>query len=198
MSEMLYHVKRTIVDLKNDVTGALQKVDIRGTYTDLAKAKEAAKREIVDEGYEKDDFPVYDVKGDPDEWKHGDGIFVYAEAPEGEKFWVRIETTPNELNLKGTNGKVEEKLFHVIQTTIHYNKDRSGAIRDTSIEGTFTNFDDAKKKALTCLLDEDVSKSDFAEYDEFTGQQDWAFGEDTIVHAVGVAGENYVVAIIRK
>ncbi|KAF2471025.1 uncharacterized protein BDR25DRAFT_303577 [Lindgomyces ingoldianus] len=198
MGDMLYHIKRTLVDIKNDATGALQKVDIRGTYTDLSKAKAAAKNALLEEGYEKEWFTVYDVRQAPEDWKHGDGVFVFAKAPEGEMFKVALETTPNNLNLTGKDGKVEEQLFHVLQTTIHYNTDRSGASRDTSLEGTFTDMEEAKAKALSCLLDEDVSKDSFAEFDEFTGQTDWAFGEDVMVHAVGVGGENYLVSIIRK
>ncbi|OCK85857.1 hypothetical protein K432DRAFT_285901 [Lepidopterella palustris CBS 459.81] len=197
--DMLYHIKRTMVDIKNDATGALQKVDILGTFTDLSKAKAAAKNALFAEGYEKEWFTEFEVK-DGAEWKHPDGTFVYAKAPDGETFTVALETTPNTLALMGdADGKVVEKqLFHVLQTTIHYNVDRSGANRETSLEGTYTTFEDAKNAAMGCLLDEDVRKESFVEYDEYDGQEDWAFGEDTMVHAVGVGGENYLVAIIRK
>jgi hypothetical protein len=197
--EMLYHVKLTMVDFKNDATGALQKVDICGTYTNLAQAKMAAKSALIKSGYEETWFSVYDTQNAPSKWTHGDGIFVYAKAPGGETFTVGLETTPDTLGLKGNaDGGVEDKLYYVLQTTIHYNADRSGARRDTSIEGTYTNFKDAKNMAMTCLLDEDVTKDSFVEFDEYSGQEDWAYGEDIIVHAVGGEGENYLIAVISK
>jgi len=198
-SEDLYHVKRIMVDHKNDPTGALQKVDIRGTYTDLSNAKAAAKNALFEEGYEKEWFTVYDVRDGQDDWKHGDGFFVYAKAPEGEVFTVGLETAPNHAKFIGNDaGKVESEMYHVLQTTIHYNIDRSGASRDTSLEGTFRTFDEAKKAALTCLLDEDIRKENFVEFDEYTGQDDWAYGEDTMVHAVAQGGENSLVQVIKK
>lgn len=198
-TEMLYHVKLTMVDFKHDPTGALQKVDICGTYTDLEQAKTAAKNALIQSGYEESWFPVYDTRDTSKEWTHGDGVFVYAKAPEGETFTVSLETTPDTLGLKGNaDGKVEEKLFYVLQTSIHYDADRSGARRDTSIGGTYTSFDKAKDVAVTCLLDEDVTKDSFLEFDEYSGQEDWAYGEDVMVHAVGGEGENYLVAVITK
>jgi hypothetical protein len=199
MDDMLYHVKRTIVDFKNDATGALQKVDIRGTYTDLTNAKAAAKNALFDEGYEKDWFTIFDTHDTTEGWKHGDGTFVFAQTIDGETFTVALETTPNTLGLKGNpDGKVEDKLFHILQTTIHYNIDRSGASRDTSLEGTYKTFEDAKNMALTCLIGDDVKKDSFVEFDEFSGQEDWAYGENVMVHAVGIGGENYLVAVISS
>lgn len=42
MSELLYHVKRTIISFDEDASGATRTVDILGTFTDLTAAKAAA------------------------------------------------------------------------------------------------------------------------------------------------------------
>ncbi|KAF2493851.1 hypothetical protein BU16DRAFT_528056 [Lophium mytilinum] len=197
--ELLYHIKRTVNDIKNDPTGATQNVAIRGTYTDLAAAKAAAKTALTDEGYEKGNFEVYDVKDGSGEWKHPDGLQVFAQVTDGENVTVAIETTPNDTELVGNaDGKVEGPLYHILQTTIHYNLDRGGGKRETSIEGTYKGREEASKKAATTLLDEDVKKTDFAEYDESSEKEDWAYGEDVLVHAVAVGGENYLVAVVKS
>jgi hypothetical protein len=197
-ADMLYHVVRTITDIPNDPKGASQAVAIRGTFTELAAAKAAAKTALVDEGYETGLFDVYNVKDGSGTWNHPDALVVFAQVTDGETLTVAIETTPNAAGLAGNKeGKAEGALFHIVQTTIHYNLDRSGGKRETSIEGTFKDFEEAKEKALLVLLDEDVEKKDYVEWDEFTDQEDWAFGEDVVVHAVGVAGENYLVAVMK-
>jgi len=198
-SEMLYHIKRAITNITNDPKGATQSVAIRGTYTDLAAAKAAARTALLDEGYEKAMFEVYDVKDGSGTWNHPDALVVFAKVTDGETLTVALETTPNDAGLEGNaEEKVEGPLFHVLQTTIHYNLDRSGGKRETSLEGSFKGYEEAKEKALKSLLDEDVTRKDFAEYDEFSGQDDWAFGEDVLVHAVAVGGENYLVAVVKS
>jgi hypothetical protein len=42
MSELLYHVKRTIIRYDEDPSGATRDIDILGTFTDLVAAKAAA------------------------------------------------------------------------------------------------------------------------------------------------------------
>lgn len=42
MSNLLYHVIRTIIRFDEDSSGATRDVDILGTFTDLAAAKAAA------------------------------------------------------------------------------------------------------------------------------------------------------------
>jgi len=198
-TEDIYVIKRTEIDMKNDPTGARQLVSLRSTYVDLRAAKEASKTALFEEGYEREWFPTFDVRADnADSWTHGDGVQVYAVAPEGEIFKVEIETVPNRAGFTGDdNGKVVGDVWHVLQTTIHYNLDRSGAKRDTVVEGTYRTFDAAKQAALGALLDEDVTKESFEEYDENTGQEDWPFDEDTMVHAVGQGGENYLIQVLE-
>jgi len=200
ISEALFHIKRTLINLKKDPAGAAQEVDIKGTYTDLRGAKAAAKKILFDEGYEREFFSTYEVKGHNGEaWEHGDECQVYAVAPESGIFRVEIQTAENKLGfVGGADGKVGQELYHVLQTTIHYNLDRSGAKRDTTIEDTLDTAEQARQRALTVLLDEDISKENFERYDENTGQEDWPFDEDTVVHAVGQGGENYLVQVIKE
>ena len=84
------------------------------TFTDLSAAKAAARSALASEGYLKDDFEVYEEKdtADPDEWKHGDGVIVYAKAPAGQEFDVRLDTKPNPLKLKGNAAGEVEGVLH--------------------------------------------------------------------------------------
>lgn len=197
--EFLYHVKRTITDFADDKSGATRTTDILGTFTSLAAAKAAAHGALASEGYIKDDFEVLEQKDetDPEEWKHGDGCLVYAKAPRGQEFDVRIDTKPNVLNLKGNaDGEVEGHLHYVLQTTIDYNNDRIGGLQNTEVEGTYPTRKAAYAAAHTALLDEEVTKDSFAEYDEkeqFEGE--WPYGDEVLVHAVGETGENFYVSV---
>jgi len=111
-AEFLYHIKRTITDFAEDKSGATRTTDILGTFTDLAAAKIAARGALASEGYIKDDFETLEVK-DGAEWKHEDGVLVFAKAPAGQEFDVRIDTKPNVLNLKGNaDGEVEGFLHY--------------------------------------------------------------------------------------
>jgi hypothetical protein len=64
------------------------------------------------------------------------------------------------------------------------------------VEGTYTTRKAAFEAAKTCLLDDEVTKQSFAEYDEkadFPGE--WPYGDDCLVHAVGSTGENFKVFV---
>jgi len=197
-SDLLYHVKRTITDLAEDNSGASRTTDILGTYTDLAAAKAAARSALATEGYVRDDFDVYEVNDGAEEWKHGDGAIVFAKAPAGQEFEVRLDTKPNINKLKGNaSGEVEGFLHYVLQTTIHYNNDRIGGIQETEVEGTYTTRAKAIEAAKVALLDGEVTKESFAEYDEKDDERDkneWPYGDEVWVHAVSQTGENFKVA----
>ncbi|KAH9215178.1 hypothetical protein DL95DRAFT_364853 [Leptodontidium sp. 2 PMI_412] len=200
MSNLLYHVIRTIIRFDEDSSGATRDVDILGTFTDLAAAKAAANVGLASEGYVKSDFELYEQKSElpaGEEWKRGDGVLVFAKAPAGQQFEVGLETEVNAAGFKGnTQGEVEGFLHYVLQTTINYNADRTGSSQLTQVEGTFPTRALAFTAALTTLLDDEVTKDSFAEYDvkaDFVGE--WPYGEDCLVHAVGQTGENFVVRV---
>jgi len=68
----------------------------------------------------------------------------------------------------------------------------------TEVEGTYATREAARKAARSALLDENVTKKSFAEYDEFDDARDvneWPYGEDVLVHAVAGTGENFNVAV---
>jgi hypothetical protein len=198
VSENIYVLKRYATE-KHEPDGSTENVALFGTYTDLAAAKKASYAILAFEGYEKEFFQTYELNDGKKEWTHGDGIMVYAVTPSGEKFRVQIETEPNTLELKGDGrGKVSDDLWHIMQTTIHYNVDASGTARTTTIEGTYRSEGEAKKVAATVLLSDDVKKEDFAEYDVYEGQDEWGYGEEVVVHAVGVSGENILVGVVKN
>jgi hypothetical protein len=123
---------------------------------------------------------------------------VYAQAPGGESFKVDIETEPNSIPLNGdSSGRVDRELYYILQTNIQYDIDRSGSKRETTIEGIYESLDEARKQARTILLDEDIRKEDFAEYDELTDEADRPYDSDIIVHAVGQRGENFLVSVVK-
>jgi len=118
-AEFLYHIKRTITDFAEDKSGATRTTDILGTFTDLAAAKVAARGALSSEGYIRDDFETLEVK-DGAEWKHGDGVLVFAKAPAGQEFDVRIDTKPNVLKFKGNvDGEVEGFLHYGKFSSLH-------------------------------------------------------------------------------
>ena len=110
---LLYHVKRTVIDLTEDKSGATRITDIEGTYNNLHAAKEAATHALASEGYLESDFDTLSVKAVDEEWTHADGVLVLAKAPAGQEFEVAIDTKPNTLNLKGNAvGKIEGILHY--------------------------------------------------------------------------------------
>lgn len=202
-SETLYTIKTTLTDLHHDPSGALQQVQIAGTYTDLPLAKEAAKTSLYTLGYSTEDLPTYSIK-DPSSastWPHAENTLVHALAPSGEQFTVQIETSPNNLNsninINPSTSKITDKLSYVLQTTIQYDIDASGAKRDTTIEGIFASRPAAIKAAKKTLLEDGVvTQKSYVEWDEYSGQGDWSWGENVYVHAVAENGQNFEVSVV--
>jgi len=203
-SDNLYIVKRTYTDPKDPSNR--YKVAIKGTYTDLRAAKTAAQHVLADEGYTRDDFSAYDVNDGTSAasgWPHGDGVIVHALGPYAERFLVELETVPNALPPRdlslGEGGRVQGCLFHVLQTDVDYNADRSGDARTTHVEGSFRGREEARERALTALLDGGaVKKSDFAEYDVYDDGTDSPFGPGVLVHAANENGQNFLVAVVEE
>jgi hypothetical protein len=93
--ELLYHVKRTIVDFAIDQSGSTQITDILSTFTDLTAAKAAAHTALQQERYMENDFQHYDENDGTEKWKHGVAVMVLARAPAGQAFKVSLDTTLN-------------------------------------------------------------------------------------------------------
>ena len=139
-----------MIDFYTDPTGTTRKVEIAGTYTNLAEAKVAAKKALFDLGYRADLFEEYLAKEGSSNWTLGDGTPVHARAST-----VGIETTPNALDIQPGPGtsRVLKKLFYVIQTTIYFSLDCSSAKRDIFVEGPYLSRPDAVPVAKKVLLD---------------------------------------------
>jgi hypothetical protein len=203
----LYHTVLTVTDLEADPTGSVRSVYPLGTHTALPSAKAFSRLALGLLGYDKTDFELYDERKEGDEsWTHGDGTLVYARRTGPHEFVVGIVTTPNNENLpqsKDGHAHVQlpdgsDHLHYVLQTRVDYHLDRSGQVQTTEIEGTYAHRKDAMAAARSCLLSDEISKSDFAQYDELGDsdlRDEWPFGEDVFVHAVAQTGENYSVAV---
>jgi len=195
--DLLYHVKRVIINSNPEPSGAVPTVDITGTYTSLPVAKAAARSALVEEGYAKEFFPVYLENDGTEDFSnaHGDGVVVFAKATNGDTFVVGLDTTENVDHLKGdSNGKVEEVLHYVLQTRLEYGSSKIS----TQVEGVYLLRRDAYDAAYSLLIDVDgdISKESYAEYDEYDKRSgDWPYGDGVLVHAVGQTGENFWVSV---
>ncbi|KAJ9149448.1 hypothetical protein NKR23_g4215 [Pleurostoma richardsiae] len=206
--EQIYHTTLTVIDYHEDNSGSTQTVWVLGTHSTLEAAKAFTRTALQTLGYAPEDFAAYEVKpaGADETWPHGDGVLVYAKAFAGQVFLVGLQTSPNndQLLADGKGGVVlpdgVDRLHYVLQTTVDYNQDRTGAAQSTEVEGCYAHRSAALEAARAALVggDDDVKRSDFAQYDErdepdMSGE--WPFGEDVVVHAVAQSGENYTVAI---
>ncbi|KAF3034991.1 hypothetical protein E8E12_002253 [Didymella heteroderae] len=166
-SENLYVVKRTCHS-PSHATEPIFDIALPATFANLEAAKLEAKSVLFNEGYEKEFFSTYDINDGKGPWSHGDGIVVYATGASGEVLKVEIDTVINLSGLESdARGRVLPPLYHVLQTIIDYNKDRSGSQRNSIVEGSYRDLKLARKQALQVLLDESVTKDSFAEYDDF-------------------------------
>jgi hypothetical protein len=63
-------------------------------------------------------------------------------------------------------GKSKSHYFASYKPIIEYNNDRSGSERYSIVEGTYTTRERGHDQALRVLLDTDMAKGDFVEYDK--------------------------------
>jgi hypothetical protein len=66
------------------------------------------------------------------------------------------------------------------------------------MEGLHTRQELARHEALQVLLDENIRKEDFIEYDEYSEGAEGPFGIDTLVHAVWEDDVNVLVSVISN
>lgn len=204
-AENLYHVVLATSHIQRDPNSEIEKIRIPGTYHSLAAAKAAAHSCLFDGGYEREWFSQYEV--DPAALESYSihqriGLIVFAVAPDGTTFRVCIATTPNvgHLTTDNEDGRIAADLYYVVQTNVEYADGDEGQRRDINVEGIFMRYDEAQSFARSVLLSEEdgITKESFAEYDEAgDNERDCGFGENVVIHAVGINGENYLVSVIK-
>jgi len=196
---LLYHIKCEIIDYAEDASGLTRTTTIHGTYTSLPVAKAAARTCLKTAGYLPSDFDVYEEKTDPETWKYMEDVVVYAKAPAGQEFRVRLDVTPTVAGLTADEqGVVETPLYYVLQTNIDYDSDRTGGKQTTNIEGVYLEREEANQAAYKVLLNEPegVTRESFAEFDRMDEHEgDWPYLDDVLVHAVGKNGDNFNVEV---
>lgn len=202
--DFVYHVMLMTSQFKG-LGGRAEKVRMLGTYTSVAKSKDAAHRCLFDAGYEREWFSTFETNPEALEElasHYGTGIVVYAIAVDGTMFRVRISTSPNKLHLTTHNddGRVPTSLYYVVQTNAPYCGHERRPIYDTHVEGIFKSYDEARNFAKTLLLSEEdgITASSYQDYFE-AGllERDCEYGENVIVHAIGSSDENYFVSVIK-
>jgi hypothetical protein len=113
ISELPYHVKRTIIDLTRDKSGATQTTDVFSAFTCLAAAKAAARSVLPSEGYCREDFTLYKENDGTKEWIYREGGMGFDKALSGEEFQVYLDTKPNLLRfMANASGEVEGHLHY--------------------------------------------------------------------------------------
>ncbi|KKK22690.1 hypothetical protein P175DRAFT_0527956 [Aspergillus ochraceoroseus IBT 24754] len=210
ISDNLYHIILTTSHIQKNPNNVVEKVRVPGTYTSLMTAKAAAHSCLYEAGYERDWFEVYETKIEAiaGEAQRGNlperrGLMVYAIAPDGTTFRVRINTTANDKNLTSDlpDGRISVPLYYVIQANVEYSGDEGSLVRDINVEGTFTSYDEAREFASGVLLsaEDGITKESFANYTEAApSETDCGFGENVIVHAASEYGTNYMVTVIKN
>ncbi|KAM6513445.1 hypothetical protein FALCPG4_015864 [Fusarium falciforme] len=142
--ELLYHTVLTVIDYYQEPSGPTSSVYVLGTHSTLEAAKAFATSAIQGLNYEPEEFTEYAVRSSKP-WEHGDGVLVFARAPAGQVFLVRIDTTLNDESLLASpDGTVaipqgSDRLHYVLQTTIDYNLDRTCSVPSTKIQRTYVH-----------------------------------------------------------
>jgi hypothetical protein len=201
--EFLYHTYLKVDEHGVETKEVIPRFYVLGTHATVESAKNSAATVIPKLGYEESDFDIYEERPKVGgEWKHGDGVVVYAKAPAGQEFFVGIDTKLNSGDLPAKeDGSLVlpqgvDHLHYVLQTVIEYRGDDQAAT--TEIQGSYVKRTVALEGAKSCLLDSDITEGDFAEYDardDLGERDDWPYGEDVLVHAVANSGENYLVSV---
>ncbi|KFZ24146.1 hypothetical protein V502_01377 [Pseudogymnoascus sp. VKM F-4520 (FW-2644)] len=203
--ENLYHIFFITSHIQRDPNSEIEKIRIPGTYFSLEAAKAAAYGCLFDAGYEREWFSQYE--DNPTALvryriHQRMGLVVVAVVPDETTFRVCISTTPNvgHLTTNNEDGRIAAELYYVVQTNVEYANDDEGQRRGINIEGIFMTYDKAQSFAHSVLLSEEdgITKESFAEYDEAgDNERDCGFGENVVIHAVGINGEHYLISVIK-
>lgn len=201
-SDSLFHVLLTTSHLEKDINSQVQGVRICGTFASLPAAKAFAHRCLFDAGYEAEWFTTFRTQHDLHLVDHREERIVEATGPGGEVFTVDIATIPNALGLAPASpaARIAAPLFHVVQTIVHYGQDESGQSRDTTVQGSFTDYERAREVAHSLLLwfEDGIDKDTYVQFEEAApGEPDCGYGENVVVHAVGENGDNYLISILK-
>lgn len=201
-SDSLFHVVLTTSHLEKDVNCKVEGVRICGTFDSLPAAKALAHRCLFDQGYEQEWFTTFKTQHDAQVIDHKEDKIVEATGPAGEVFTVTVSTIPNSFQFVSTTDtkRITMALYHVVQSIIHYDVDEGGQNRETTIQGSYTTYKQARKVAHGLLLrsEEGIDRDIYGQYEEAApGELDCGYGENVIVHAVGENGSNYLVSILK-
>ncbi|CAG9988122.1 unnamed protein product [Clonostachys byssicola] len=203
--EFLYHTCLTINEHHIQTLADIPRLYVLGSHGTLESAKQFALEALATLGYKEEDFAIYQTRPhDAEEWDHGNGTIVYAKAPAGQEFLVRIDTKLNieDLPASVSDGSLylprgTDHLHFIVQTQIKYNADRAVS---SEIQGAYLKRNDAIEAATWCLLGESTDlKSDYAQFEikkNLEPKADWPFGEDVLIHAVTQTGENYLISLV--
>lgn len=194
----LYHVKRTIAHPAQSPSDAVSYTDVQGTFTDRKSAEQAAREALFAEGYERNRFTIFEIRESNtplQEWKYGDGVYVFAVAPEGEVFTVAVDTTENDMGLE-RNGcrKTEWPSWYVLETTLH---SKAHGDRPARVCGMYRTHKSARAAALHWLLRDGTTRADFATF-EVADQMSRLWPAQVVVRAVGHDGEICTVSVVRQ
>ncbi|CEI39817.1 hypothetical protein FVEN_g2096 [Fusarium venenatum] len=196
--ELLYHVLITVIDYDKDPSGAQRSTYVLGTRGSLESAKSSAYRVLNTLRYTPGDFAEYAVHSSHQgTWRYGEGVMVYARTPAGRTFLISLQATPNDdqfvVQYDGSImlPKGISSLQYILQTTIDYNKDRSGAQQETQIEGTFLHRSEALAAARNLL--DPLDFEDFETPEKMDGE--WPYGDNVVAHAISESGLNLFVAV---
>ncbi|KAH8651332.1 hypothetical protein BX600DRAFT_101638 [Xylariales sp. PMI_506] len=109
---------------------------------------------------------------------------------------VRLYKTANSRALRSDaeSCKVDRKLWCVLESRVAYlDNDR----RETTIRGTFTNFENAKKYASKHLLDaKGLNEDSFSYYKQYDVDEDAEGKELIVVEGLDNTGTHYLVSIL--
>ncbi|RAL17481.1 uncharacterized protein BO97DRAFT_439372 [Aspergillus homomorphus CBS 101889] len=207
--DKLYHLILLITAIAKDPTNNLTgRTRILGTYLSLDTAKAAANSCLFDAGYEREFFERYESRyssssssntpeaSPPANNTNIPGLAILAQTPDGTTFRVCIQTTPNtkHLTLALGDGRVPLHLYYVVQTTVSADDDHPRL----SVLDVFLAYQAARECAEQALLVGEGQGREYAMYVQAAPyEKDCGFGEDVVVHATGVDGENYLVSVLR-